>query len=313
MSIQRILIFRAGAVGDFIVTLPALASLRTAYPGAAIDLIGYPGRAILAQPLVNRIHDVDAAHWSALFARDGDLSLIDPILADSDLAIAYMNDPDGAVGENLLRSGVCRTLFHAPRPDEDSDVHAVDHLLQPIISLGVTPDTRVPAITPEAAHRAVARSILTAAGIEGPYAIFHAGAGGQHKQWPPECFARVAEALWVETELPIAVTSGPADGDLAETISYEADAHVVPLSPVDLPTLAALYAEARLYVGCDTGPSHLAAATGTASVILFGPTQPRVWAPRGPNVRIIEAPGGTMNALQSRTVIRTLPTPFGDV
>jgi heptosyltransferase-2 len=306
VSIQRILIFRAGAVGDFVVTLPALAALREAYPGAAIDLIGYPERAILAQHLVNRIHDVDAAHWSSLFSRAGDLSHLEPVLADADLAIAYMNDPDGAVGENLHRVGVHRTLFHNPRPDEDGDAHAVDHLLEPIISLGITPNARVPSIAPETARKDAARAMLATAGLSGPYAIFHAGAGGPHKQWPPECFAHLAERLWHEKEWPIAVTSGPADGALAERICQQADAPTVPLNPVDLPTLTALYADARLYVGCDTGPSHLSAATGTPSVILFGPTSPRVWGPRGPIVRIVEAPRQEMEALEPEAVMHAI-------
>ncbi len=306
MSIQRILIFRAGAVGDFVVTLPAIASLRAAYHGASIDLVGYPDRAILAQTFVNRIHDVDAAHWSALFARGSDLSLVEPIIGETDLAIAYMNDPDDLVIENLTRCGVRRTLFHPPRPDEKGDTHAVDHLLKPLSTLGIPAISTIPTITIDERSFQSARSILEKAGVDRSYAAFHAGAGGQPKQWDAGAFAPVAQTLWQDRELAVVVTSGPADGTLAEEIAHLASTHVVPLHPVDLPTLCALYAQAEIYLGCDTGPSHIAAATATPSVVLFGPSPSAVWAPRGPNVRVIEAPGGSMSSLDPKTVTEAM-------
>ena len=302
MSIQRILIFRAGAVGDFIVSLPAIAALRAAFPSASIDLVGYPERAVFAQPKVNRIHDVDSAQWSALFARDTDLTLLDPILADTDLVLAYMNDPDGVVNENFGRLGVKRTLFHPPRPPEDEHTHAVDHLLDPIRSLNLNIPHTTPSIVPDEDATHAVRSIRKELAIDGPHAVFHAGAGGSHKLWPSRSFVDIAERLWVEREWPVIVTGGPADGDLATTISREADAPVFPLDPIDLPMLAALYAECDLYLGCDTGPSHLAAATGAPTVVMFGPTRPEVWAPRGSCVRVVTAPDDTMAALSPESV-----------
>ncbi len=78
-------------------------------------------------------------------------------------------------------------------------------------------------------------------------------------------------------------------------------AHSLPL-----PQLATRLAAARVYLGHDTGPSHLAAAVGTRTVALFGPTDPALWAPRGPSVEIIQAPNQQLSRLPPETVLATL-------
>ena len=69
-----------------------------------------------------------------------------------------------------------------------------------------------------------------------------------------------------------------------------------------LPTLAALLARCAAYFGHDTGISHIAAAAGTPSTLLFGPTDPATWAPQGAHVRVISAAGGNLAALAPDSV-----------
>ena len=123
--------------------------------------------------------------------------------------------------------------------------------------------------------------------FERPYSVIHPGSGGQHKIWPADRFAEVGNRLgeWG----PVVITSGPADeGIIARLKPLLPDARFV--DPLPLPDLAGLFASARLYIGNDSGPTHLAAAVGTPSIAIFGPTDPRTWQPRGARVEVLTAP-----------------------
>lgn len=113
--------------------------------------------------------------------------------------------------------------------------------------------------------------------------VIHPGASAPARQWPPDRFAAVAAALRDEG-YDILITGSSDEFGLAHAV---ADAASLPRTAVvsgllDLPALTALISDSRLVICGDTGVAHLAAATSTASVVLFGPTSPRHWGPRGP-------------------------------
>jgi heptosyltransferase-3 len=105
---------------------------------------------------------------------------------------------------------------------------------------------------------------------DGSFIAMHPFSGSARKNWPLENF----RALAASAPLPVHFTAGP-EGELGDAVRFE-----------DLYELALWLASARAYVGNDSGISHLAAAVGTPVVALFGPTNPHVWAPRGPRVEI---------------------------
>src|SRR5262249_5406296 len=112
------------------------------------------------------------------------------------------------------------------------------------------------------------------------FVAIHPFSGSSRKNWPLERFRELASRL----ETPVRWIAGPEE-ELPDATRFD-----------DLGELPQGLAGARLYIGNDSGITHLAAAAGVPVVALFGPTDPRVWSPRG-NVRVIEAPGGDLEQL----------------
>jgi heptosyltransferase-3 len=105
------------------------------------------------------------------------------------------------------------------------------------------------------------------------FAVIHPFSASPKKCWPLERYRSLARLL--EPHMPVRWCAGPEDA-LPDALRID-----------DLYSLACWLATARVYIGNDSGITHLAAAVGTPVVALFGPTDPRIWAPRGPHVRVI--------------------------
>jgi ADP-heptose:LPS heptosyltransferase len=274
-----ILVIRSGAVGDFVLTTPVIASLRSAYPCARLEICGNPDSVALISDLIEDTLDINAAAWAPFFVRNsapvGDLARQ---ISSTDLIVNFLPDPDNVFSENLRSLTEGTVLSHSPHPLEDGSIHIVDHLLSAIRPLDIETTTQ-PIVSFE-------DSIGLPDDITTPYAVMHPGSGGMNKIWPLERFAEVSQKL-VEG-LHVVVSVGPADEHITSEIK-----HLLPdiqiVASQTLPQLANLLKGASLYIGNDSGPTHIAAATGTTTVAIFGPTDPRIWKPRGRNVSVLEA------------------------
>ena len=113
----------------------------------------------------------------------------------------------------------------------------------------------------------------------------HPGSGGRRKCWPAERFAEVAAGLG----RPVVLLEGPADAEACRAFRDRAASplRVARAGGLSVPQAAALVAGCGLFLGNDSGMSHLAAALGVPTVAVFGPTDPAVWSPRGPVVRVV--------------------------
>ncbi len=131
-------------------------------------------------------------------------------------------------------------------------------------------------------------------GGDGGFAVIHPFSGSRKKNWPLERFRELARAL--EQCIPVRWCAGPEDA-LDGAVRLD-----------DLYELACWLAQARLFIGNDSGIAHLAAAVGTPVVALFGPSDPAVWAPRGPHVIIVQSPepGGPMESLTAEQVLSSV-------
>jgi ADP-heptose:LPS heptosyltransferase len=125
-----------------------------------------------------------------------------------------------------------------------------------------------------------------------PIVALHPGSGGRKKCWPVEGFICLAHYLRKELGVQLLLVSGPADEEVTNHFLNHAghppEADNLPLHNLPLPQLAAVLERCNLFVGNDSGVTHLAAATGTPTLSLFGPTDPAVWGPRGKGVRILQ-------------------------
>ena len=265
---MRILVFRGGALGDFLVTLPALALLRSRWPDARIELVGNPTAAPLGveAKVLDVVHSQHEARWGALC----DAAPLPPSLATAlaafDLVVNYWPDPDGELGRKFpVRPGqifLSRSAIPAVGP-------AAAHYCAALRPLDLLPGSllfqlRVP--TPE--PRLVA---------------IHPGSGSPRKNWPADRW--LALAHWLEDELRarVLVITGEAEpADLLANVRRHLRNR--PLSEV-----ADHLARCRFFLGHDSGVSHLAAAAGIPGLVLFGPTDPAIWAPPSPQVRVLKS------------------------
>jgi heptosyltransferase-3 len=188
-------------------------------------------------------------------------------------------------------------VAHPPLPPPDGP-HASDWLAQAVAKVGSDPAVTPPTVAASSQEEVQARPWLER--LAPRFLAIHPGSGSPRKNWPPDRFAALAERL-ADGEAFLLV-EGPADADAAAPVSRLPSAvHARDLPPR---VLGAVLARAGLYVGNDSGVSHLAAAWGAPVLALFGPTDPAQWAPVGPRVHVLRAKDGKMDGLDLEDVVQ---------
>ncbi len=269
----RILVLRGGALGDFIVTLPALEALRTRWPDGRLELIGYPAVARLALRggRVDVVHSLDQSGMARFFsARPAFSEEQADFIRSFDVVLCYLHDPHGILEENLRLAGARVLLMASPLVRAG---HAVDHFLRPLESLAIYEAGAVPRLAVTAPPEP--RSL-----------VIHPGSGSPAKNWPLERFLALAVRARAAGWNPHFLL-GEVERDLAPAVQA-ADFTLTVDAPLD--EVAALLGGCGGYLGNDSGISHLAAACGARCVVLFGPSDPAQWAPRGA-VQVVRAAG----------------------
>jgi heptosyltransferase-3 len=291
-----VFVYRPGALGDFILALPALAALRARFPGAPLTVAGPAAALPLAAHLADTTLPADDPRLTPLFAPTASLS---PETAATH-AVVWAGAAAAPLVANLQAAGA--TVLHAPsRPPAAPPRHVADYLVDTLAPLGIhAAGPAVPHVQPSAAARDAAAAFLAAQDAPSAAAVgrgttskptrwvaLHLGSGSPRKNWPVAGFVAVGTALAARGLRPL-VIAGPAEGETVAAV-LEALAPWRPALARDWPLehLAALLAACAGYVGADSGITHLAAAAGTPVVAVFGPTDPAVWAPRGPRVTIV--------------------------
>lgn len=292
---NRFLVIRGGAIGDFILTLPAINAIREAYPQARIEILGYKHIAALAENrfYADAVRSIEYGPLSGFFARGSELN---PELRDYfggfDLILSYLYDPDLIFESNLRRCGANEIMTGPGKIDNRS--HAVRQLAQPIEELGLTVEQFTPRIYPSAEDRQFAEEFLR--DLPGPVVSIHPGSGSEAKNWPIENWMELLDGLLGSTS--IVVIAGEADDVQLRKLEskWTANPRLKLAKSLSLPQLGGLL-EKSMFVGHDSGISHLAAAVGGNCLLLFGPTDPAIWAPLNEGVRVMRAPDGDLGKL----------------
>lgn len=292
---SNILVIRPGALGDFILTLPVLAYLRRKYPQAHIEIMGYPSIAEIAagRYYADKVFRFDHPEVAYLFLKDALLSEgLSRHLSGFDMIVSFLSND--VLIENLKRASSGYVLSHDPLPKANEATHIIDHLLSalgpPQAEEDVTPEERTPRIFLTEEDRQWASDFLNKHRINRstPTVALHPGSGSRKKCWPVESFVHLALHLRKELEAQLLLVSGPADEEATRYFLNHVPVQAPALYNLPPPKLASLLETCALFLGNDSGITHLAAATGTATVALFGPTDPAVWGPRGKGVKIIQ-------------------------
>ena len=275
---ERILGLHTGALGDVILFAHLLGRLRrTLDTRVTVTLAagGEKARLLAALGAVDTCIAVESLPLETLFAEAPSPALSQRLGRHDRLVSCFA--PSDAVARGRLGEacGSVRADFLPIRPPGGSPQHLLDVWSGDLGldgSLAITP-WHVPPVLRDAGAACLCRSRIDP---HRPYVVLHPGSGGASKCWPVERFMALAGRL----DAPVVFAVGPVERERwGEAVFARLAAVAVVVAPA-LDELAGLLAGARAFVGNDSGPAHLAAAVGTPAVTLFGPTDPRHFAPR---------------------------------
>lgn len=269
---DTILVLRALGLGDLLTGVPALRGLRREHPDAEI-VLAVPERFAALAMLTGAVDEVlptpglgrlpvpaDPPAWAVNLHGSGPESIADLLAVAPGRLLTHRHDafPD------------------VPGPAWPTDVHEVDRWCALLEWAGVDCDS----------------TDLGIARPSGPpdrsgVVVMHPGAASGARRWPAERFATVAAALR-DAGHDVVITGDGSEVELARAVARQAGlpGQSVLAGTLDLLDLVALVADSRLVICGDTGVGHVATATGTPSVLLFGPTAPDRWGPRGPGPHV---------------------------
>lgn len=286
-SIKNIIVLRGGALGDFLLTLPAISALRNAFPNATLSLFAYSEAASLVVKcgVADKTFSLNHAGIAQLFSDHPCFDeRITRMFFEADLVLNYLNDPDQTVAKNLKVLCGGRVLTQSPFVRSG---HASGHFLQPLQQIGLKPGNTVVKLKLDAEIIHAGKAKLEVfAGNRRTVAI-HPGSGGQFKNWPLDRFLALAGILRKTHGFAPFFITGEADTLVLKKMIELQTGYPV-FSNLSLEEIGGILGASDAYIGNDSGITHLAAVVGTPLVVaLFGPTNPEIWAPAGPNVRIV--------------------------
>ena len=292
---MRILALQLKRIGDLVLTTPALAALRAAWPEAHIALAVAPGCA----GLLGAVPSVSAgvvlgkgrgfAPWQQVLTGGWDLCLDFTGTDRSALAAGLSRAKVRVAFEAVKKSKLRAVAYNRFVESAVRERHTVDHYLD--LADGVIEGGAMRA-EPELAlpPAALAEAARLTGGAE--FAVIHPGTARAEKYWVPERWAEVITNLRERHGLECVLTGGADEFErvhLADIQSRLTKPARDLAGKIDLPTFAAVINRARLCVSCDTGAVHLAAAARTPQVALFGPTNPFHWRPRHERALVLSA------------------------
>ena len=303
---MNFLIVRLGSIGDIVHTLPALAALRQAFPEAHIDwLVESRSKEILVgNPCLDTLLEVDTLAWRrrlytpATWGRIGESlrrlrerrydAVFDfqGLLKSGVLSrLARSLKRIGFAREHLRESG--SSAFTNQRLSLPEDVrHVIDRNLYLLRAVGVeTSERTFPIAVPEEARR-LAEEGLASCGIS-EYVALNPGGGWPTKRWSPERYGKLAQEIQRNWNLASLVLWGPGEEGMAEEIVSSSAGAAQQAPATELKQMIPYLEGARLFVGGDTGPLHIACALGVSVVGVFGPTDPARNGPFGEGDRVV--------------------------
>ena len=301
-SERRLVAIRPGALGDALLTFPSLDWLRRKVPGLRVTLVARRDVLSLARDsdVADDVSDYDSPIWSALFADEPPArrGRAHELCARA-CVVAWTGEDDGVVRRNLLALGASAVAVAPGKPSAGSRRHMSLQLCDALAGLGypipattqellVTPPRIRP--SPDARER-VKRWLCERGTVSERLAAVHPGSGGAAKRWPTQSFAALLRRLRENGVTPVLI-EGPQDAVVIQEIlaacplPHEA-AHVA--RDFSIAELACLLASCGVYVGNDSGVTHLAALADCTGVAMFGPSDPTVWRPLGRRVFVVQA------------------------
>jgi heptosyltransferase-3 len=299
-ELNRILVIRGGAIGDFVLTLPAIKLLRDRFPRAHLEILGRKHIATLAERrfYADAVRSIESGSLARFFARNSELPAeLSGYFGSFDLILSYLYDPDKIFETNVRASGAA--TFIAGSSKLDNSEHAAFQLARPLQTLGLSLADPSARLFPTDGDRNDVRDFR----IHDPQRMvaLHPGSGSETKNWPIQNWIALGDLLLAKGRR-LLIIAGEADAARTQELRAIWKRGSVQFAEnLPLPHIAALLEEIA-FIGHDSGISHIAAAAGARCCLLFGWTDPAIWAPTNENVTILRAPEEKMPLLEVATV-----------
>ncbi|MBM3264628.1 MAG: glycosyltransferase family 9 protein [candidate division Zixibacteria bacterium] len=294
MSIRHILLIRLRYIGDAVLTLPLVRALQAAFPKAELCYLAEPGPAslLIGQPGIDEVIVLDRAYFAGLsplrrfrehlkffsMLRRQRFDLVIDLFGNPRSALlAYASGAPQRMGFDVRGRGMAYNL----KIQRGDSPWATDAYLDAARTLGIAVTEDRPRLhVSEATDRWAADFLET-------HELFHRrlpiglypGASWPAKKWPAHRFAEIADRLTETFGASVVLVCGPQQEMLVKEIQNHMKSPALVAGPVDLPLIAALIRRLRLFISNDGGPMHIAAAVGTPTVGIFGPSRPDIWFP----------------------------------
>jgi ADP-heptose:LPS heptosyltransferase len=277
MTDSSLLIIHQGALGDVVMTFPAIIALRKKFGRIDILCQGQLGKLAAGLGLVDKAYPLESAYFAALFSKPVDKKIKTLLNAYSTILLfSFASELKKTIRQ--ISDGHCFQI--PPRPPVREKIHVTEFILKNLFVGGL-----LEACNSQGKHFTPQGRLFpdSARPIDSSKIFIHPGAGSIRKRWPLARFLELADILEKKGLRPRFIC-GPAEQDLAAELTKQGrPIHV----PGELTDLADLFESAGGYVGNDSGVSHLASFLGLPSVVIFGPADPLRWKPAGPRVEIV--------------------------
>jgi len=234
----------------------------------------------------------DQANLAPLFTKNSNIpaSLINK-LSNTDLIISFVSDREQIMVRNLRAAGAKHVIHYEPFPSEGEDIHVIDHFLKCLDLLGVHHSNKIPKIFLRDDDVLLGEKFLNDRVVDPKKMLvaMHPGSGSRQKCWAVNRYVELILWLKKEMDAQILLISGQADTGIVEELRVKVRDRdtIILVDQLPLPILASIIKRSKLFVGNDSGITHVAAAVGAPAITIFGPTDPRIWGPRGGRVKIL--------------------------
>ncbi|MFC1691975.1 glycosyltransferase family 9 protein [Candidatus Latescibacterota bacterium] len=287
------LLVRTGGLGDCALTLPVAASIKRRYPGAGLHVLGNETMLSVARlsGIFDGFHSVDAHGYSDIFSPSEPADFVRSFFMEFENVYFFTTADKDNIIRKITDAGAQSCYVLDPRKPDYHQKHIIQHLMT------ILGDS-------EPGH-----DINDGFKIIGTYdsdnrhhgIVIHPGSGSLMKNWPLKRYIRFAG----EVDNHVTFILGPAEIERGMYCAISPDRYTV-ISPETLNDLWDVLRGTGIYIGNDSGVSHLASLSGTPGVVLFGPTDPVVWRPLGTRITVVTSPDGTMNGISVEDVLRRI-------
>ncbi len=294
-EVRTILVVHQGALGDFILALPVLKNLRDQFPHAKMVILGYPRILELAEGhfYADQVLSIDQKGMATFFVQDGFLDYtLSEFFKKFDMVVVFGKDQGGILLRNLKRICQGQILHINSFPTWEEKIHLTDHLLRQLSKYGLSISETLPKLFLNESDRSWGNQFWKEKGLGGEgrdnVVVIHPGSGSKKKVWPVERFAQLVQTLQSHFSLQFLIVIGPAEGiEVQRVFERLGKPSPIVVRGFSLIRLASVMEGSGLFIGNDSGITHMASALGIPTIAIFGPTDPKVWSPRGEKVIVV--------------------------